>query len=42
MNRVMRKPVFCVYENKGADLDLVGNPKDRILRGEAHIYYIYM
>ena len=48
MSLVVRKPAFCISENKDADQlrsnctawfmsDLVGNPEDRFSHNEAHI-----
>ena len=43
----MRKPTFCICENKDADQlcgnrfvsDLIGNPEDRFSHSEAHIKF---
>ena len=47
ISRVIRKPTFCICENKGADklrsnCDLVGNPEDRLSRDAAHIHLNYL
>ena len=48
MSHVVRKPAFCICDNKDADQlrsdcaarflsDMVGNPEDRFSHNEAHI-----